>query len=205
MITYSGKRIDLPTPQPGQVDIADVAVQLSRIPRFVGATLEPWNVAAHSMHCAALAEAAGAGLQAQLAALLHDAHEAYMGDIPSPFKRAVRDENPCSTWCTLQVAEHKLQRAVLHQLGALAYFEDHGPDIKHWDLVSLATERRYLMHPFAMNEPWPMLQGIEPAPSPPLRGIRGMGWRDWAEDFRERYHTLVDAIAFTTTTETTTP
>lgn len=199
MITHSGRRIDLPTPRPGQVHIGDVAVQLSRIPRFVGATQEPWNVAAHSLHCSALAEADGASLQAQLAALLHDAHEAYMGDIPSPFKRSVKNEAGSSVWCPLQLTEDKLQVAVLHQLGALDYFETHRAAVKRWDLVSLATERRYLMHPAAMDAPWPMLAGIEPAPWP-LTAMRGMGWVDWADDFQERYHHLVAAIHFSTPT-----
>lgn len=203
MITHSGKRIDLPSPQPGQVDIGDVAVQLSRIPRFVGATLEPWNVAAHSLHCSALAEADGASLQAQLAALLHDAHEAYMGDIPSPFKQAVATETG-SAWCPLRLAEDKLQVAVLHQLGSLDCYEANRAAVKHWDLVSLATERKYLMHAAAMDAPWPMLAGIEPAPWP-ITGVRGMGWVDWADDFQERYHHLVAAIHFTTNPETTTP
>lgn len=203
MITHSGRRIDLPSPQRGQVHIGDVAVQLSRIPRFVGATLEPWNVAAHSLHCSALAEADGASLQAQLAALLHDAHEAYMGDIPSPFKQAVMAEAG-SMWCPLKLAEDKLQVAVLHQLGSLDCYEANRAAVKHWDLVSLATERKYLMHAAAMDAPWPMLAGIEPAPWP-ITGMRGMGWVDWADDFQERYHHLLAAIYFTTNTETTTP
>lgn len=203
MITHSGRRIDLPSPQRGQVHIGDVAVQLSRIPRFVGATLEPWNVAAHSLHCSALAEADGASLQAQLAALLHDAHEAYMGDIPSPFKQAVMAEAG-SMWCPLKLAEDKLQVAVLHQLGSLDCYEANRAAVKHWDLVSLATERKYLMHAAAMDAPWPMLAGIEPAPWP-ITGMRGMGWVDWADDFQERYHHLVAAIYFTTNPETTTP
>lgn len=203
MITHSGRRIDLPSPQRGQVHIGDVAVQLSRIPRFVGATLEPWNVAAHSLHCSALAEADGASLQAQLAALLHDAHEAYMGDIPSPFKQAVMAEAG-SMWCPLKLAEDKLQVAVLHQLGSLDCYEANRAAVKHWDLVSLATERKYLMHAAAMDAPWPMLAGIEPAQWP-ITGVRGMGWVDWADDFQERYHHLVAAIYFTTNPETTTP
>ena len=203
MITHSGRRIDLPSPQRGQVHIGDVAVQLSRIPRFVGATLEPWNVAAHSLHCSALAEADGASLQAQLSALLHDAHEAYMGDIPSPFKQAVMAEAG-SMWCPLKLAEDKLQVAVLHQLGSLDCYEANRAAVKHWDLVSLATERKYLMHAAAMDAPWPMLAGIEPAPWP-ITGVRGMGWVDWADDFQERYHHLVAAIYFTTNPETTTP
>lgn len=38
LISYTGKRIDIPDPKPEQIDIVDIATQLSRLPRFVGAT-----------------------------------------------------------------------------------------------------------------------------------------------------------------------
>ena len=121
----------------------------------------------------------------------------------SPFKQAVMAEAG-SMWCPLKLAEDKLQVAVLHQLGSLDCYEANRAAVKHWDLVSLATERKYLMHAAAMDAPWPMLAGIEPAPWP-ITGVRGMGWVDWADDFQERYHHLVAAIYFTTNPETTTP
>lgn len=196
MITYTGKRIDIPSPKPGQVCIEDVATQLSRLPRFAGATQVPWNVAAHSLHCAALAEAEGWPPGAQLAALLHDAHEAYMGDVPSPFKEAVRKQVP-SIYCGLDMAEEILAVAVLDQLGGLAHFEQYRKQVKRWDLISLATERRDLMHPNAMAEPWLWLQGIEPD-ARHISSHAGMRWVDWAADFQERYHHLVAAVYFST-------
>lgn len=191
MITYTGQRVDIPTPGPGQICIEDVAVHLSRIPRFAGATQQPWNVAAHSLHCAALAEAEGFPLAAQLAALLHDAHEAYCSDIPSPFKEAVRIES-ASAYCPMRLAEDKLQVQVLHQLGCHD-FDHWAGQVKRWDLISLATERRDLMHPAASAEPWPWLRGIEPD-GRPIPSLRGMGWIDWSTDFRERFNQLTTSL-----------
>lgn len=192
MITYTGRRVDIPAPGPGQISITDVATHLSRIPRFAGATQHPWCVAAHSLHCAALAEAEGASPAAQLAALLHDAHEAYCSDIPSPFKAAVFERT--GGLSALRVVENTLQAAVLHQLGALHHLQAHASQVKRWDLISLATERRDLMHPAASAEPWPWLQGLE-ADGRPIPSLRGMEWVDWAMDFEARYHQLVAAIA----------
>ncbi len=192
MITYTGRRVDIPTPKPGQICIEDVATHLSRIPRFAGATQYPWCVAAHSLHCAALAEAEGFPKEAQLAALLHDAHEAYCSDIPSPFKEAVRAGNP-SAFCSLDIAEEKLEVAVLHQLGALEHLERYRGQVKRWDLISLATERRDLMHPAASAEPWHWLQGVEPD-GRPIPSLRGMAWVDWAVEFEARYHQLIGAV-----------
>mgnify|MGYP002126635650 CR=1 FL=1 len=203
MITYTGRRVEIPQPLPGQVCIEDVAVHLARIPRFAGATQYPWCVAAHSMHCASLAEAEGFPKEAQLAALLHDAHEAYCADIPSPFKEAVRGGNP-RAFCSLDIAEERLEVAVLHQLGALEHLEQYRAQVKRWDLISLATERRDLMHPNASAQPWHWLQGIE-ADGRPIPSLRGMRWEDWAIDFEARYRQLLAQCNPTTTTETTTP
>lgn len=190
MITYSGRRVEIPLPHPGQICIEDVAVHLSRIPRFAGATQQPWCVAAHSLHCASLAEAEGAPPDAQLAALLHDSHEAYCSDIPSPFKEAVKfyasAEDP---FCPLQRTEQLLQNAVLTQLGC-NNLDMWKRQVKRWDLISLATERRDLMHPNASAEPWHWLQGVE-ADGRPIPSLRGMGWIEWAEEFQDRYHRLI--------------
>lgn len=197
MITYTGRRVEIPKPLPGQVCIEDVAAHLSRIPRFAGATQQLWCVAAHSLHCASLAEREGFGPDAQLAALLHDAHEAYCSDIPSPFKEAVRAGHP-SAFCSLDIAEERLEVAVLQQLGALDALERHKRQVKRWDLISLATERRDLMHPAASAEPWPWLQGVE-ADGRPIPSLRGMHWEDWAIEFKARYHQLLAQCKPTTT------
>lgn len=80
--TGSGKRIDLINPDPSQFDLHDIALALSRTPRFNGHTNKPWSVLQHSMAVAKLV-----AKEYQLQAILHDASEAYICDVPSPMKR----------------------------------------------------------------------------------------------------------------------
>lgn len=89
--TRTGRRIDFMRPDPGQIHILDIAYGLARIPRFCGQTLsaEPYSVAQHSCWVADRVTELGGTAAEQLRALLHDAHEAYMGNIPTPLKAAL--------------------------------------------------------------------------------------------------------------------
>ena len=89
MQTRSNRAFDLLDPRPDLVDfLFDVPVALARINRFLGHTLYPWSVA---QHCVAGADWATAQGNNRLAAafLLHDAHEAYLGDITTPAAQAI--------------------------------------------------------------------------------------------------------------------
>jgi len=79
--TYSGKIVDLRNPKPEQICIEDIAHALSLIPRFCGHTKHHLSVATHSINACTMIEAGF-----ELEALLHDATEAYLQDIPSPLK-----------------------------------------------------------------------------------------------------------------------
>lgn len=83
--TASGRRWYLLDPRPGDVHFRDIASHLAKICRFVGATDPFYSVAQHSLIVAAQLPP---GLRAY--GLLHDAHEAYLADISSPFKAALR-------------------------------------------------------------------------------------------------------------------
>lgn len=84
--TVSGNIIDLLDPDPNKIDIWDIAISLCRECRWSGQTEEPYTVAAHCMQGAWELESEGANVATQMAFLLHDASEAYIGDIPSPLK-----------------------------------------------------------------------------------------------------------------------
>ena len=88
--TFSGGAVDLLSPTPEQIRLVDIAHALSRIARFNGhiAGPLPWSVASHSLLVESLLPA-DAGPVLRLHALLHDAHEAYLGDVPTPVKRAL--------------------------------------------------------------------------------------------------------------------
>jgi hypothetical protein len=78
----SGKLIDLAHPQTTDIDIEDIAWSLSNIMRFNGHLSTQISVARHSLEVSRLVPT-----ELALAALLHDAHEAYVGDIVRPVKR----------------------------------------------------------------------------------------------------------------------
>lgn len=86
----SGKLLDLENPDPDLINIHDIAHALGFTARFQGHTKFFYSVAQHSVFVADLVKKNGGALQTQHAALLHDAHEAYLGDIPTPLKRALR-------------------------------------------------------------------------------------------------------------------
>jgi len=87
MQTFTGKIVDLQSPTPDVVDIEDVAHALSMICRYGGHCDEFYSVAEHSV---VLEEfAARISPKESLFFLLHDAAEAYLGDVVSPLKKVL--------------------------------------------------------------------------------------------------------------------
>ena len=76
---------------PGDVYIEDIAHALSLLCRGGGQLSYFYSVGQHSLNCAAEAKARGWSKRQQLACLLHDASEAYMSDVPRPFKQHLSD------------------------------------------------------------------------------------------------------------------
>lgn len=87
ILTYSGQKV---SGSEGVPTLMDIAAALSRIPRFAGHGRVNWSVLDHSLFCYDIArhtEQLRFGAPSLgLAMLLHDAHEALTGDIPSPMK-----------------------------------------------------------------------------------------------------------------------
>lgn len=85
IVTSEGLVFDLSNPQPGSVNIHDIANHLSKLCRFTGATYNFYSVAEHSVFCAEICEMLGFREHA-FEALMHDACEAYVGDVSQPLK-----------------------------------------------------------------------------------------------------------------------
>lgn len=83
----SGTIVDLAHPDPAVVCIEDIAAHLSAINRWVGCLRVPVSVAAHSVVVSKLITEYGNSWSA--AALLHDAAEAYLGDVSWPLKQMI--------------------------------------------------------------------------------------------------------------------
>lgn len=85
-LTYSG-RLVRPSGSVTEIpSILDIAIGMSRQPRFAGQTKRWWSVLDHSMYAADLALMTTAEPQDEYAVLMHDAHEGITTDIPSDFK-----------------------------------------------------------------------------------------------------------------------
>lgn len=84
--TYTGKVFDITVLDPDSICIEDIAHALSNTARFGGHLDKMYSVAQHSIYVALLCSP-----ENRLAALLHDASEAYIGDMPSPFKKLMPD------------------------------------------------------------------------------------------------------------------
>lgn len=82
----SGRYLDLADPQPDQFTFADIAGGLSKICRFGGQVNRFYSVAEHCWHCCGLAKSDGQRLDTQVAVLMHDAAEAFIGDCVKPLK-----------------------------------------------------------------------------------------------------------------------
>lgn len=134
LITYTGKRFYPLDPREDEIDIADIAHGLALTNRFTGQSKWPYSVA---QHCCLMSEyvfhKTKSRLQAKRA-LLHDAAEAYICDLPRPFKqflpayKAVEDH-------ILTKLEYKFNIDKIIT-----------PEIKEWDNDMLVTEARALMN-----------------------------------------------------------
>lgn len=79
--TFTGKYLNIFDPNPDDIVIEDIAHALSRQCRFGGHLEEFYSVAQHSIECASRVSE-----PYKLQALLHDASEAFILDIPTPIK-----------------------------------------------------------------------------------------------------------------------
>jgi hypothetical protein len=84
--TYTGLYVNVDNPEPAMFSIIDIAHALSMQPRYGGHLRRYYSVAQHCIECALEVP-----IKDSLAALLHDASEAYLCDIPSPIKKLLPD------------------------------------------------------------------------------------------------------------------
>lgn len=85
-------------PRADEIDIEDIAFSLSHLCRFGGHCKRFYSVAEHSVYVSRLVSP-----EAALWGLLHDASEAYVGDMPRPLKRMLPE---------FVMMEGKVQQAV---------------------------------------------------------------------------------------------
>lgn len=90
--TASGRFVDVLNPDPATIDLGDIAHHLALTCRYGGAVKRFYSVAEHVVLVHDLLEERGASEGILRTALLHDAAEAYLGDVVAPLKWALRKE-----------------------------------------------------------------------------------------------------------------
>lgn len=161
ILTNSGIYFNLLEPDKNEYRIKDIAHALSHICRFTGHTREFYSVAQHCVlasremeACTSVWESSGEPAlhpaQLAMAALLHDAAEAYLGDVATPLKQLLPE---------YKVIERRVEVALFAAFG-IPLPLPHA--VKQIDLALLATEQRDLMPPH--DDEWVILEGVEPLP-----------------------------------------
>lgn len=87
--TFTGRVLDLMNPQEDAINIVDIAHHLSQVCRWAGATNQFYSVAQHSVFVSFIVPE-----YLQQWALMHDAAEAYIGDITRPLKNLIPAVRP---------------------------------------------------------------------------------------------------------------
>lgn len=125
----SGLYFDFLNPHQSNILVQDIAHALSMQCRFNGHTAHFYSVAEHSVHCSHIVPPEDA-----FVALMHDAAEAYIGDVAKPLKNILPD---------YKEVEERVERALFQQLGIQYPFPD---SVKIADVEMLKLEQQYAMH-----------------------------------------------------------
>lgn len=132
--TYTGQQFGLFNGR-GEIRIKDIAHALSNLCRFNGHCRQFYSVAEHSVLVADIVQALEGTARDDLAGLLHDASEAYLGDWSQPLKSVM------PRW--LRQREERLMARIYERFGILCHDYE---VVKHADDIALAIEVRDLIY-----------------------------------------------------------
>ena len=168
ILLQSGEYFDFLDPEHSKFTIGDIAHGLSMICRFAGQCRQFYSVAEHSV-------LASHNVDPRFAfqALMHDAAEAFIGDVSKPLKDLLPE---------YRAIERRIEAAVL---GRFQISLPLAPEVKAIDVKMLVTEQRLLMR---NRDDWAYTRGQEPL------NIELRCWRPAGAEatFLARFHDLFE-------------
>jgi len=151
IITYTGKKFDLLNPKPEQVCMEDIAHSLAYQCRYTGHTREFYSVAQHCVLMARNPNLPGN----PMAKLLHDAAEAYIGDIARPWKNLLLVQTRYGIGFSEEQSVKGFEQGIQDVIGlALEIDLTYSAEVKKADIRMMATEIRDLMPAGFDSEVW---------------------------------------------------
>lgn len=143
--TFTGLRFYPKFPTREMFRIEDIAKSLSQICRFNGHIRTTYSVAQHSLHVSSMLPE-----RLKFQGLMHDAAEAYLGDVVKPLKELLPD---------YRTLERNVWHVIARKFGVPERLDR---AVKEADLTALATERRDLyIHPYTFQ--WRISEDAIPA------------------------------------------
>lgn len=170
IVLYSGNLFWFNAPEKSLFTVEDIAHALANTCRFGGHCVEFYSVAQHSVEASYIVSP-----QHAMAALMHDAAEAFVGDMPSPLKMLLPE---------FKTLEKRIEAEVMRRFNINLPLP---AEVKHADLRMLATERRDIMP--VTSDLWSILEGVKPI----ARRIVRMEAKEAEEIFLARYYELYEA------------
>jgi uncharacterized protein len=143
IMLQSGALLDFLDPWSSRFVIEDIAHGLSNICRYAGQCSRFYSVAEHSIHVSYVAKGF------EYPALMHDAAEAFLGDITRPLKQLVPD---------FKRIEAEVERVIFERFGLQWPVP---AEVKDADLQVLAAEQAQIMP--AGTDQWARISNVVPA------------------------------------------
>lgn len=144
IMLQSGAWFDFCAPASSEFTIGDIAHGLANICRYSGQCSNFYSVAEHSI----LVSETAVGFEFE--ALMHDAAEAFLGDITRPLKQILPE---------YRRIESEVERAILDRFGVTGPLP---PQVKQADLRVLASEQKQIMP--TGTDGWVRGHKVDPAP-----------------------------------------
>lgn len=192
--THTNRAVYPLDPRAEDVSLDDIAHALAQEVRYAGHAPFPYSVAQHSVYVSLRVETlahnrgddAAMARELAKAALLHDAHEAYLKDQPSPLKAHLVLVAPNAMGHRVESSFKELERhwdrAIAEALEVAVPFNH--PLIKHADMELLATEAAQFFPEDKRPRPWGVM------PEPLLGLIPELPWRHARDSFLFRWQEL---------------
>jgi hypothetical protein len=172
MLLFSGDYFDFADPRPENIHLEDIAHGLSNINRFSGQTPKPFSVATHSVNCYFLA---GVDKHMCREALLHDAHEAYVGDMIQPLKNHFGDE--------YKVFENRIDLVIRKRFDMA---DSMPPEVKLIDRFMGTIEQQYVCE---NSDDW----SVFGEPDVKMEWVKRLGYCVWKQNRLTAKHEFTEA------------